>query len=246
MGYAIITRGIYKITNITNNKSYIGSSVNIKSRWRQHKSCLRKGTHHCIGLQRAWNKYGENNFEFSILEIVEDKTLILHRETFYINQFKSANGRDGYNSLPIAGSPLGTKPSDATRQKMSESQRKIPYEDRLKYCVSFAGKQHTDETKAKMRASNRHTKPTEEQKLAISKVHKGKIISAEHRAIVGKATALKNKTPEMRAKVSAALKGRVITPEWRAKLSAAAKARHAQSSLDHNDAAQSRHAVDAV
>jgi len=246
MGYAIITRGIYKIKNIKNNKVYIGSSVNISSRWQQHKSCLRRGNHHCIGLQRAWKKFGEDSFVFTILETVDNETSILDRETFYINQFKSANGRNGYNSLPVAGSPLGVKPSEETRKKMSDSQKKIPYEDRLKYCISFAGRKHTEETKAKMSASNRRIKLTDEQKLAISKVHKGKKISAEHRAIVGKATALKNKTPEMRAKVSAAHKGRIITPEWRAKLSAAAKARYAISSPDRSDAFPPHHASDAA
>ena len=238
MGYGIITRGIYKIKNIKNNKVYIGSSVNIKARWQQHKSRLRKGNHHSISLQRAWKKYGEDNFEFTILEVVNNEISILDRENFYINQFQCANGRNGYNLLPVAGSPLGSKASDETKKRMSESQRKIPYEERLKYCVSFAGKKHTEETKSKMRANNQHTKPTEEQKLAISKVHKGKTISAEHRAIVGKATALKNKTPEMRAKVSAAHKGRIFTPEWRAKLSAAAKNRYAKSFLSHTDGAQ--------
>lgn len=243
MAYSIIASGVYQIKNLVNGKVYIGSSVNIKARWAAHKSSLRKNLHHSAALQRAWNKYGSDSFEFSILEIVDNKENIFERETFYVDAMKSANGRDGYNTLVKGGSAAGFKHSEEARKRMSESQKAIPYEKRLEYCISFAGKKHTEETKAKMRASNKHTSPTAEQRLAISKVHKGKQISAEHRAIVGAAAAKKNKTPEMRAKVSAALKGRVFTPEWRAKISAAAKARHAKASQCPPDAAPPLHAL---
>jgi group I intron endonuclease len=241
MAYSIIASGVYQIKNLVNSKIYIGSSVNIKARWATHRSSLRKKMHHSAALQRAWDKYGADCFEFSILELIDDKSQIFERETYYVELFKSANGKDGYNTLVIGGSAVGFKHSEETRKRMSEAQKAIPYEKRLKYCVSFAGKTHSEETKAKMRASNKHTSPTEEQRVAISKVHKGKQISAEHRAIVGAATAKKNQTPEFRANVSAALKGRVITPEWRAKISAAAKARHAKASQCHNDGAPPLH-----
>jgi group I intron endonuclease len=242
MAHAIIASGIYQIKNLVNGKVYIGSSVNIKARWNTHKSSLRKNLHHSPALQRAWNKYGPDAFEFSILEIVEDQSKIFERETHYVAKFNSANGRDGYNTLVVGGSAAGYRHSDEAREKMSQAQKSIPYEKRLEYCVSFKGKKHTEETKLKMSLNSKRVSPTEEQRLAISKVHKGKQISAEHRAIVGAATALKNKTPEMRAKVSAALKGRVFTPEWRAKLSAAAKARHAKASPHRSDDARSLHA----
>ena len=62
------TCGVYSITNLQNNKRYIGSSKNIESRWADHRRRLRKNTHHSIHLQRAWNEYGEQNFCFEILE----------------------------------------------------------------------------------------------------------------------------------------------------------------------------------
>jgi group I intron endonuclease len=243
MAYSIIASGVYQIKNLVNGKVYIGSSVNIKARWSAHKSTLRKNSHHSAALQRAWDKYGESSFEFSILELAPSGPEMFERETHHVRVNDSANGRDGYNTLVIGGSAAGFRHSDETKERMSKAQRLIPIEKRLEYCVSFAGRQHTEETKEKMRKSNRHTSPTPEQRKAISKVHKGKTISAEHRAIVGAATALKNKTPEMREKVSAALKGRVITPEWREKLSIAAKARHAKASQCHTDGAPPRHVL---
>ena len=58
--------GIYKITNNVNGKFYIGSSQNISRRWYDHKRELRIQKHHNKYLQRAWNKYGEENFSFEI------------------------------------------------------------------------------------------------------------------------------------------------------------------------------------
>jgi group I intron endonuclease len=70
--------GIYKITNIINGDCYIGSSVNIKERFYRHKKDLKKGKHHSIILQRAYKKYGKENFIFEVLtecdkELLEEK-----------------------------------------------------------------------------------------------------------------------------------------------------------------------------
>lgn len=61
---------IYKIINKVNGKFYLGSTNNFNRRVRDHSNLLNKNKHHSILLQRAWNKYGENNFDFKIIEIV--------------------------------------------------------------------------------------------------------------------------------------------------------------------------------
>lgn len=61
--------GVYKIVNKTNGHFYVGSSVNLNKRFWRHKNELRKDKHHCLFLQRAWNKYGEENFEFVVLNM---------------------------------------------------------------------------------------------------------------------------------------------------------------------------------
>lgn len=72
--------GIYKITNIINNCIYIGSSVNIKSRWLEHKRDLIKNKHCNNYLQKSFNKYGLINFTFEIIELVENKNKLTERE----------------------------------------------------------------------------------------------------------------------------------------------------------------------
>ncbi|MEH7381895.1 NUMOD3 domain-containing DNA-binding protein [Bacillus sp. JJ1533] len=58
--------GVYHIQNLENGKLYVGSSVEVEKRFDRHRRELKKGVHHCIPLQRAWNKYGEEAFEFRI------------------------------------------------------------------------------------------------------------------------------------------------------------------------------------
>lgn len=75
-----IKSGVYKIVNIVNGKFYVGSSININKRWGEHKRSLRKNCHNNDFLQKSWNKHGEINFKFEILEIVIDETELILRE----------------------------------------------------------------------------------------------------------------------------------------------------------------------
>ena len=60
--------GIYRIKNLINGKCYYGSSKQIKKRWKTHLNQLRNQKHVNFILQSAWNKYGEDNFIFEIVE----------------------------------------------------------------------------------------------------------------------------------------------------------------------------------
>lgn len=62
-----LIKGIYTITNIINDKYYVGSSLNVKNRLKVHKQQLIKNIHPNNHLQGAWNKYGEDNFKFEIV-----------------------------------------------------------------------------------------------------------------------------------------------------------------------------------
>jgi hypothetical protein len=62
---------IYCIQNISNNKRYIGSSVNLLVRLEKHRSLLRGNRHENKYLQNAWNKYGEEKFICYLLEVYD-------------------------------------------------------------------------------------------------------------------------------------------------------------------------------
>lgn len=90
------TVGIYSITNIINNKIYIGQSVEIEQRWKRHKRELNQNKHINEYLQRSWNKYGEDLFVFEIIEKCDVNELD-DKERFWIKYHKSNNYIYGYN-----------------------------------------------------------------------------------------------------------------------------------------------------
>lgn len=64
--------GIYAIVNQLGVFKYVGQTKNgFRGRWQDHIRSLRKGTHFNPHLQSAWNKYGEANFKFVILEVCQ-------------------------------------------------------------------------------------------------------------------------------------------------------------------------------
>lgn len=88
--------GIYCIENIESKKKYIGLSRDIKRRWTEHKSELKSNKHPNSYLQSAWNKYGESNFTFYIIELCNSEKLS-DRECYYIQLHKTLAHENGYN-----------------------------------------------------------------------------------------------------------------------------------------------------
>ena len=76
---------IYEIKNVKTNWRYIGCSKNVSNRWKEHLRGLKNDNHHNIHLQRAWNKYGESNFEFNILHEFDSEHIMFLREEEMIN-----------------------------------------------------------------------------------------------------------------------------------------------------------------
>lgn len=86
--------GIYKITCDVTGEVYIGQSTAIARRWATHRRELKNNQHYNQHLQRAYNKYGEEHFQYEILEQCP-KTKLNEREEFYIKIFDSYN--NGFN-----------------------------------------------------------------------------------------------------------------------------------------------------
>ena len=88
--------GIYCIKNLKNGKRYIGLSRDIHGRWKQHISDLNGNRHINEHLQSSWNKYGENNFAFYIIEqCLKDD--LCDKEKYYISKYDTVNNKYGYN-----------------------------------------------------------------------------------------------------------------------------------------------------
>lgn len=148
--------GVYCITNRTNGKRYIGSAAwSFRKRLSEHLTRLIRGNHHSRHLQHAFNRDGEEVFEFSILLICDARSCVMYEQIF-MDHYKSANDRFGYNISPTAGSLLGIKHSPETVRKNSLAQR---------------GRIHSVETKAKMSKAAKGIKKSREAvaKSAASK-----------------------------------------------------------------------------
>lgn len=103
---APIASGVYLIKNELSGLCYVGSTKNLKTRLRGHRTSLRGGYHPTPHLQRAFNHYGEAAFTTKVLELCEEGKNI-EREAYWILRHDSVN--TGYNTRPAAASNSGWK-----------------------------------------------------------------------------------------------------------------------------------------
>lgn len=106
---------IYEIVNTVNGNRYVGSTITTRTRWNVHRAKLRAGTHHSRHLQAAWLKYGENSFEFRVIQHCASGDL-LQLEQAAIDRLRPA-----YNICAVAGTHLGVKRTAETRARISAS-----------------------------------------------------------------------------------------------------------------------------
>lgn len=115
--------GIYLITNLKNNKKYVGQSVNILRRWRNHKADSKNesGDTYNYPLYKAFRKYGIENFKFEILEECSPLELDI-KESYYIGLYQTL-GENGYNQVKVqqGGTKIKMKNLDAIISYLQES-----------------------------------------------------------------------------------------------------------------------------
>lgn len=151
--------GIYRWNNLITGKNYIGSSISLGNRFGNYyslaylKKRIEKGS---SIIYNSLLKYGYSKFSIDILEYCKP-TILIKREQYYFNILKPE-----YNILEKAGSRLGTKQSEETKQLISSALKdriisykskekmKIAFKLRLGTKTSFFGKTHTIETRNKI------------------------------------------------------------------------------------------------
>lgn len=208
--------GIYKIQNLVNGKMYVGSSSKIRDRFSQHRSGLRRGIHANQKLQRAWNKYGEENFKFSIILICENDSLLEYEQKI-IDIYDVV--KNGYNICPVSGTTLGYKASEETRRKIR---------------LAGLGRKHSEETKKKMREAQLGKKKSAEHVKKMADAKRGKKLgpaSEEKKKKIGDAHRGRPKSEEQKRKISESLTGRKLpkfSDQRKKNMSDAAKKRWAK------------------
>lgn len=142
--------GIYMIKNKINNKVYIGKSVDITHRWKYgHFNKLNKNKHENEYLQRSWNKYKENNFEFSIIEECSEE-LLNDKEKFWISHYKSSIPQYGYNGTEGGD---GGKLTKETKLKISNANKEYYSLKENKLKLSIRSKRNWENEDYRMKMS---------------------------------------------------------------------------------------------
>ena len=130
--------GIYKITDKTNGKVYIGSSCNIEKRIQLHRSSLKRNIGDCVLLQDAYNDHPNiENFDFVVIEEMPNNTTksdLYDREDYWMSVYNSRNPLIGYNLSKARQS--GEHHSSQLGEKNNNY-----------------GKHHTEKAKSKMKSA---------------------------------------------------------------------------------------------
>jgi len=139
--------GVYRWVNKETGKSYVGSGTNLARRFYNYYSAALLIKHDCMVINRALLKYGYSNFTLEIIEYCEPSNVIA-REQFYLNFLKPE-----YNILVKAGSSLGFKHTEETKQKIGEASQGLKRSEETKRKMSEAqiGRRHSEDTKEKIR-----------------------------------------------------------------------------------------------
>lgn len=172
------------IRNKTNDRMYVGSSIDIRKRLWNHTSALRNNHHDNEYLQRAWNKHGEDNFETGILLNCAVENL-LPQEQIWIDRIRGEDRH--YNIAIVAGAGMrGRKHTPEAIEKTASAHRGkiVSEETRKKLSDAHMGKiqqPHTEEQKIGIAVANTGKKTSEETLEKQRAAHKGKIISADQR-----------------------------------------------------------------
>lgn len=201
--------GVYVIRCKTSGRVYVGSAAStFANRWKGHRSDLRKNQHHSQKLQNAWNKYGEDNFEFKVAEYCP-REYVLAQEQVYIDYYLQRGKGFLFNVCYVAGNCAGVKQSEITKRKRREGMLK-----------HFENPEYRAAHKTKSAASVKKTYENPEHRERMSKMlserHKDPLFKEK----ITQASLKVRKTPESQARLRAALKELHASPEHKAKMKA--------------------------
>jgi group I intron endonuclease len=232
--------GIYQIqSKCKPERIYIGSTININNRWKDHFKELRRNKHHSSKLQNHFNKYGESDLQFSVL-LGCDKSDLLKIEQYFIDSYNPF-----FNICKIAGNSLGThrKLSKETRDRMSFARmgEKNPMygKKRSEEVILKIKKAKTGKPVLKLQGIKRPDTTIRNIGNKYGEKNKGRIFTEEHKKNISKAkmgsiawNKDKKMTQEYCDTISRIKKGnkncvgRVLSDETRRKISESQKRRN--------------------
>jgi group I intron endonuclease len=163
--------GIYAILNRSEANIYIGQSINIENRIKEHRCDLLNNRHANRLLQKDWNEYSEHDFEFFIIEECSELELN-SKEQYWIKYYREDNTFFVFNKTK--GGDTVRDPD--THRRLVENTRKAMRRDEMRQKLSLL--------KTGSIPWNKGQKTSDEVKKKLSESHKGKMTGKRHHAWV--------------------------------------------------------------
>ena len=173
-------RGIYKVTNKINGKVYIGQSVDIGRRWRQHMTAEDD-----IYFHKAIQKYGVENFEWEVIEQCK-KSELDEREIYWIEYYDSYNkgynctkggeGVSGGEDHPRWKGGVSSDPEYNKQYYEANKEKRKEYYETNKNKIKEKGKEYYEANKEKRKEYDRqHREANKEKAKEYRETNKEKI-----------------------------------------------------------------------
>jgi group I intron endonuclease len=214
---------IYKITNIINNKIYIGQTIReLKYRIKNYKYYSKNKHKNNLYIYNAMYKYGFESFTFEIIdEAAQNQEELNSKEIYYISFYNSTDPNIGYN-IDCGGNK--TVVTDITRDKISKTLtgRKLSQKTKDKISKSHIGKVHTLEHNDNVSKSLSGKKLSQNHINKLSNAHIGKKLSQDHIDKIIKSKKGKTRKPfsnETKNKMSQIHIGKELSNEIKNKIS---------------------------
>jgi hypothetical protein len=220
--------GVYKITNLSNNKFYIGQAFNLHRREIEHFRKLKQCCHFNTHLQNSYNKHGKECLLFEVILFCEKNELTYYEQKLVTlldpeyNVLKKCVNVYPLTSNKISNSMIGHATSKETRLKISlnSAQRGKPMSEKMKQILIAAntGHHHSEETRRKIGDSHRGEKsvnfgkhPSEETRKKLSEISHNRAWTKERCLNISRAKMGHFVSEETKQKMSASRKG---IPAW--------------------------------
>lgn len=198
---------IYKVTNLINNKVYIGKTVSsLERRKIQHRSDAKKKLYKCI-FHAAIDKYGEDNFCWEVVDRCLFSESLIELEKYYIKKFNSKaphgyNMTDGGEGVP--GRPMSERARLAAHQRKGKYHHTRQWKENKRAASlgernPFFGKTHSSETKKKMSDKHRDCSGRNNPMFGVP-------MSAEHKEKLRLINSNRKASPETLRKRSESMK----------------------------------------
>lgn len=217
---------IYKITNLINNKPYIGkTSQTVEKRWKDHyyearrwKKCQETGTDfgYNSSLYPAMNKHGYENFTIQLLEEVDSLEALNQREKYWIDFYDARN--NGYNIAAggHGGFFLGCKhtPEALEKLRIASTGRKQSPESIAKTANAKRGTKVSAEGRERMRQAKlgkKTGKHSEEWRKHISEGQRNEVICIETNTVYYNIAEAARQTGLHAACISSCVRGKAKT-----------------------------------